>query len=318
MASLKELFQMTDAILPYLEHPPTLDRAEQHSYLVASLEFAYTAVELVEAQLERSLRAAQDDLEGAETEKDILEMESRLVAEQRKMDGMKASCRLRTKQVLEKKHAERRQDATDFRFIAVLSLVERLPLRILFVSLTLCTKFSDLLGLFSAALFGLIFSSKGKAIYIDQVPCVLIKERSPEKRSPNQLHIQKAPRINPAMTPTPAPRISVRAPARLRAALGMELLLAEADAEVAAAVVEGPVTVTCTMGVGLVAAVTTPVTEVEAVKGNALAVAVAEETLVETAPAAVLPDTTRETEAIPVPAQSSLNSMGVIDQHSQI
>ncbi|KAG6881044.1 hypothetical protein C0993_003120, partial [Termitomyces sp. T159_Od127] len=75
-----------------------------HSYLVASLEFAYTAVELVEAQLERSLRAAQDGLAAALTEGEILEMERLLVAEQKKMDDMKANCRMRTQRIVESKH----------------------------------------------------------------------------------------------------------------------------------------------------------------------------------------------------------------------
>ncbi|KAG6908530.1 hypothetical protein DXG01_004301 [Tephrocybe rancida] len=104
MASLDEFLYMIDAIIPYLEHPPSLSHAERHSYLSASLEFAYTAVELVEAQLERSLRAAQDGLSAALTEHEILEMERRLVAEQRKMDDMKADCRVRTQQIMESKH----------------------------------------------------------------------------------------------------------------------------------------------------------------------------------------------------------------------
>ncbi|KAG6838513.1 hypothetical protein C0991_011059, partial [Blastosporella zonata] len=106
MASLEELIYMTDAILPYLQHPPSLTYAEQHSYLVASLEFAYAAVELVEAQLERSLREAQDGLDAAATEDEIMDMERRLVAEQRKMDEMKTSCRVRTRCIIEKKHRE--------------------------------------------------------------------------------------------------------------------------------------------------------------------------------------------------------------------
>ncbi|KAG6869824.1 hypothetical protein C0992_001881, partial [Termitomyces sp. T32_za158] len=105
MASLEEFLYMTDAILPYLERPPPLSHTEQHSYLVASLEFAYTAVELVEAQLERSLRAAQNGLAAALTEGEILEMEKLLVAEQKKMDDMKANCRIRTQRIVESKHS---------------------------------------------------------------------------------------------------------------------------------------------------------------------------------------------------------------------
>ncbi|KAH0580720.1 hypothetical protein H2248_002207 [Termitomyces sp. 'cryptogamus'] len=107
MASLDEFLYMSDAILPFLERPPPLNPTDQHSYLVASLEFAYAAVELVEAQLERSLRAAQDGLAAALTEGEILEMERLLIAEQQKMDDMKASCRLRTQRIMESKHRKK-------------------------------------------------------------------------------------------------------------------------------------------------------------------------------------------------------------------
>ncbi|KAG6848026.1 hypothetical protein H0H93_004106, partial [Arthromyces matolae] len=104
MATLDEFLFMTDAVLPYLEHPPNLPRSAAHSYLLASLEFAYTAVELVEAQLERNLRAAQDGLVSAMSEAEILDMERKLVEEQRKMDEMKADCRYRTQKIMETKH----------------------------------------------------------------------------------------------------------------------------------------------------------------------------------------------------------------------
>ncbi|KAF8063198.1 hypothetical protein FPV67DRAFT_1451700 [Lyophyllum atratum] len=104
MATLQALQAMSDALLPYLSTPPALPVPEQHAYLVASLEFAYAAVELVEAQLERSLRAAQAGLEAAITEEEALEMERRLVEEQQKMDDMKARLRFDTKRVIKSKH----------------------------------------------------------------------------------------------------------------------------------------------------------------------------------------------------------------------
>ncbi|KAF5376462.1 hypothetical protein D9615_008602 [Tricholomella constricta] len=101
MTSVEAFKAMSDALLPYLTNPPVLPHAEQHAYLAASLEFAYTAVELVEAQLERSLRAVQDGLAAASTEHEILLMERRLVEEQQKVDHMKAKRRVETKRAIE-------------------------------------------------------------------------------------------------------------------------------------------------------------------------------------------------------------------------
>ncbi|KAG6815719.1 hypothetical protein H0H87_012017 [Tephrocybe sp. NHM501043] len=108
MACVEEFQYMADTILPFLERPPSTlkDHREQHAYLAASLEFAYTAVELVEAQLERNLRAAQDGLDAAATEEEILEMERNLLIEQSKMDHMKTNCRMRSQRIIEAKHAK--------------------------------------------------------------------------------------------------------------------------------------------------------------------------------------------------------------------
>ncbi|KAF8063247.1 hypothetical protein FPV67DRAFT_1672277 [Lyophyllum atratum] len=53
----------------------TLQALQVMSDVLLLLKFAYTAVELVEAQLERSLCAAQAKLEDAITEEEALEME---------------------------------------------------------------------------------------------------------------------------------------------------------------------------------------------------------------------------------------------------
>ncbi|GLB42615.1 hypothetical protein LshimejAT787_1200640 [Lyophyllum shimeji] len=112
MATLQAFQAMSDALLPYLAIPPILPPSEQRAYLVASLEFAYTAVELVEEQLETNLRAAQAGLESAATAEEVLAMERRLVEEQRKMDEMKAQLRVETARAIRAKHRPRRTDTT--------------------------------------------------------------------------------------------------------------------------------------------------------------------------------------------------------------
>ncbi|KAG5650051.1 hypothetical protein H0H81_000949 [Sphagnurus paluster] len=102
MTSVKAFQALADAIIPYLSNPPILPSIEQQNYLAASLDFAYTAVELVEAQLERRIRAAQEGL------KEISQIDRQLIllGEQEKADeNSKATRCAEMTRVVE--HAER-------------------------------------------------------------------------------------------------------------------------------------------------------------------------------------------------------------------